>query len=213
MPRPSGSSRRASSPQPAKLNTPTSPISKSSSARNLISLDSSKTQQQTPDLLTGLAAPTSPVRTSASSPNLVLQSKQSSDLFGSHQLSVNQAQPKHASSSGQIPSLMQETAANGAGGGVKDSIMSLYNVQRPQYNSFTAQGYPVNAYYYQQQQQAAMRMAMAQQQQQQHVQQVQQQMEQIKIRQQHQPVAVGNGSVPPPGASFGGGQTLNPHLW
>lgn len=106
---------------------------------------------------------------------------------------------------------------------VKDSIMSLYSSQ-PQYGAYTAQGYPVNAYHYNQQQQAAMRMAQVQQLAQQRqtqlqLQQVQQQMNQIKINQQHHPVAVGNGSFPSsaaPGGRVvggGGGHTLNPHLW
>ena len=89
---------------------------------------------------------------------------------------------------------------------VKDSIMSLYSSQPVRY-SYTAQGMPVNAYFYQQQQAAAMRMA----QQQYQVQQVQNQMEQLKVRRQGQPVAVGNGTVP--STASGGGQTLNPHLW
>ena len=103
---------------------------------------------------------------------------------------------------------------------VKDSIMSLYSSQ-PQYGSYTAQGYPVNAYHYSQQQQAAMRMAqvqhLAQQRQQQmQLQQVQQQMKQIKVNRQPQhPVAVGNGSFPSSVAPGGGigGHTLNPGLW
>ena len=97
--------------------------------------------------------------------------------------------------------------------------MSLYGSQ-PQYGSYTAQGYPVNAYHYSQQQQAAMRMAQVQQmaqhrQQQLQLQQVQQQMKQIKINQQQHPLAVGNGSFPSSVAPGGGvgGHTLNPHLW
>lgn len=98
--------------------------------------------------------------------------------------------------------------------------MSLYSSQ-PQYGSYTAQGYPVNAYHYSQQQQAAMRMAqvqhLAQQRQQQmQLQQVQQQMKQIKVNRQPQhPVAVGNGSFPSSVAPGGGigGHTLNPGLW
>ena len=90
---------------------------------------------------------------------------------------------------------------------VKDTIMSLYS-SRPQYGAYTAQGMPVNAYYYQQQQAAAMRMM---QQQQLQVRQVQEQMQQLKLRQQHPPVAVGNGGIP--SSNPGGGHTLNPHLW
>lgn len=104
---------------------------------------------------------------------------------------------------------------------MKDSIMSLYSSPQAQYGSYTAQGYPVNAYHYSQQQQAAMRMAQMQQlaqqrQQQMQLQQVQQQMQKIKVNQQQQPpaVAVGNGTFPStaPGG-MGGGHTLNPHLW
>ena len=104
---------------------------------------------------------------------------------------------------------------------MKDSIMSLYSSPQQQYGSYTAQGYPVNAYHYNQQQQAAMRMAQMQQlaqqrQQQMQLQQVQQQMQQIKVNRQQQPpaVAVGNGTFPStaPGG-MGGGHTLNPHLW
>ena len=90
---------------------------------------------------------------------------------------------------------------------VKDTIMSLYS-SRPQYGAYTAQGMPVNAYYYQQQQAAAMRMMQHQQLQ---VRQVQEQMQQLKLRQQHSPVAVGNGGIP--SSNPGGGHTLNPHLW
>ena len=162
------------------------------------------------------------VRNSASSPDILSHTQQSSHPFSSQSLfqvdpglvtqqQTQQRQPT-SSSSDQHPSLMPDPGAGqpSSSGGVKDSIMSLYNVQRPQYNSYTAQGYPVNAYYYHQQQQASMRMAQ-QQQQQRNVQQVQQQMEQIKLHQQ-QPVVIGNGSAPPSG-SLGGGQTLNPHLW
>lgn len=84
---------------------------------------------------------------------------------------------------------------------LKDNIMSLYTA-RPQHAAFTAQGMPVNAYYYQQHKAAAVRMA----QQQQQVDQVTQQMQQLKMQQHRQPVAVGN--TPP-----SSGQTLNPHLW
>ncbi len=104
---------------------------------------------------------------------------------------------------------------------MKDSIMSLYSSPQAQFGSYTAQGYPVNAYHYSQQQQAAMRMAQMQQlsqqkQQQMQLNQVQQQMQQIKINRQQPPpaMAVGNGTFPSaaPGG-MGGGHTLNPHLW
>ena len=104
--------------------------------------------------------------------------------------------------------------ASRAPGDVKTSIMSLYSAPQPQYNSYTAQGYPVNAYHYQQQQQAAMRMAQIAQQQQAQVNQVQQQMAKIRLNQTPQPLTTGNPTLQPTHAGIGaGGQTLNPHLW
>ena len=148
----------------------------------------------------------------------------SSSQGGKQQKQAPQQQPSFVVGSGSSnapllldPSLIPEQTNQD----MKDSIMSLYSSPQAQYGSYTAQGYPVNAYHYNQQQQAAMRMAQMQQlaqqrQQQMQLQQVQQQMEQIKVnRQQHPPpVAVGNGTFPStaPGG-MGGGHTLNPHLW
>ena len=102
---------------------------------------------------------------------------------------------------------------------VKDSIMSLYNVQP----GYTAQGYAVNSYYHQQQQQQQAAAMMAHQQQQQQQQQmrqvaaVQQQMAHLRMK-QPQPQPFGQAQPFGQPQSFGqpqpfGGQTLNPQLW
>ena len=115
----------------------------------------------------------------------------------------------------------------------KDSIMSLFNSkQQQQLSSYTAQGYPVNAYYYQQQQAASIHMAQMSAMQQHQVSQVTAQMQKIKMNQEG---GIGSGVGPPfpPTMSnglpsvqsdlsrttgvgvemMGGGQTLNPTLW
>ena len=176
-----------------------------------------KSQKSAPDLLMGPMQSAPPAN-----PPAAKQGAASFSPFSNPGGQTANSQPSFGASNAQPsllldPSLIPEQTNQD----VKDSIMSLYSSQ-PQYGSYTAQGYPVNAYHYSQQQQAAMRMAQMQQvaqhrQQQMQLQQVQQQMQKIKINQQHHPVAVGNGSFPssmgPGGGLGGGGHTLNPHLW
>lgn len=245
VPRPS-TGRKSPSPQPPL----SSSSSKQPNSNSLISLESSQPPPSAPsssapglDLLTDMPAPTAkknppsqkssdllmgPLQSAPSSVPSVQHGAASFSPFSSNTGAQHQAIAATTITSQQNfgsgeahppllldPSLVPEQTKQD----VKDSIMSLYSSQ-PQYGSYTAQGYPVNAYHYSQQQQAAMRMAQMQQmaqhrQQQLQLQQVQQQMKQIKINQQQHPLAVGNGSFPSsvtPGGGVGG-HTLNPHLW
>ena len=216
VPRPA-SGRRSPSPQPMKTSPTPLPTNKSS-AQNLLDFDSvpsSRPKTTTPkvDLLTGLSQTTSPnpapdlMDTSQSGPSGQRPSLIADPGFVASQQAVGQH---------QRPSLVPDPGLQNSlgGAGTKDSIMSLYSTPQPQYNSYTPQGYPVNAYYYHQQQQASMRMAQVAQQQQLQVNQVQQQMAQIKLNRPQQPLAVGNPTAPQNATMFGtGGQTLNPHLW
>ena len=250
VPRPSGSRRSLSpAPQPP-LSSSSSKQPSSNSLISLESSpppsSSSATTSSVPglDLLTDSPMPSSSTAMAAkqkasSTPDLLMgplqsaSSTQQGASFGfftpssSQKLAPQQQQPSiglgNSSSTSDAPLLLdpslipEQTKQD-----MKDSIMSLYSSPQAGYGSYTAQGYPVNAYHYSQQQQAAMRMAQMQQlaqhkQQQMQLQQVQQQMQQIKINQQQPPpaVAVGNGTFPStaPHGGMGGGHTLNPTLW
>ncbi len=176
-------------------------------SQNLVDFNNAPPKLSTPkvDLLTGLAA----------SPDLMDTTPAKSTDTPSFDLDPGFVSSQQFTPAGQPPSLIADPGLQMArpSGDVKNSIMSLYSAPQPQYNSYTAQGYPVNAYHYQQQQQASMRMAqIAQLQQVQQVQvsQVQQQMAHIRLNQPPAPMPMGNPSVPQNG---NGGQTLNPHLW
>ena len=238
VPRPTGG-HRSPSPQPPL----SSSSSKKPSTNSLISLDTSppppslRTSSSVPglDLLTDTPTTAASSKRPQNTPDLLMGPLQSAPAPSAQQgaslSSISNPRPAaqkqtFASTPLEQPPLLldpglqpEQTKQD-----VKDSIMSLYSAQS-QYGSYTAQGYPVNAYHYNQQQQAAMRMAHMQQlaqqkQQQMRLQQVQQQMNQIKSHQQQQhPVAVGNGLFPSAapggggGGGGGGGHTLNPHLW
>ena len=229
MPRPS-SARQSPSPQPLKHTLVTSSSSSSVSSSKatgadlLISLESqaSKSARKTSpqpvvDLLTGLGTPTpSDVSTSTSSGG-----SKASDPFGSMQPTGPMS--NQGLFSGQGQQVQVSTTPTVGISNNKDSIMSLYGAQnqQPQLSSYTAQGYPVNAFYYQQQQEAAMRMAHMAAVQQHQVNQVTAQMQKIKMNQQPAPSqpfpSMSNGGVPSAtaaGMGMGiGGQTLNPTLW
>ncbi|XP_064382662.1 stromal membrane-associated protein 1-like [Halichondria panicea] len=200
VPRPNAS-KRSASPQRMK----TSASATKPKSQNPVDFNNAPPKRSTPkvDLLTGLAASPDLMDTTPAKP----AGKPSFDLDPGF-VSSQQITP-----AGQLiadPGLQTARPS----GDVNTSIMSLYSAPQPQYNSYTAQGYPVNAYHYQQQQQAAMRMAQIAQQQQVQVSQVQQQMAQIRLNQPPAPMPMGNPSVPQNTGGFGnGGQTLNPHLW
>lgn len=158
-----------------------------------------------------VAKPVAKAASQRSSPNPppVAASTKSVDLLTDQPLAPTAQRSSEPLLLGESP---QAAKAPGTAA-VKDSIMSLYNVQP----GYTAQGYAVNSYYHQQQRQQQAAAMMAHQQQQQQMRQVaavQQQMAQLRMNQPQvgQPQPFGQAQPFGQPQTFGG-QTLNPQLW